>query len=132
MARKKHYRDSTQEDCIDAIKEHLIEDPSTPLEYALSYVSASYSVPNCTLQRWYKKYISWGEFPHETKKKLKKYKKKSKNWNGTRVITDEILASLSNIIDDFPKLYLDEIAEKLGKTTRIYLPISTIYKTVTK
>ena len=74
MPSKKHYKDSTQEDCIDAINKFLIEDQSM----ALTYISASYSVSNCTLQRWYNKYISCSEYPHKTRKNLKKYRKSKK------------------------------------------------------
>ena len=130
MRCKKHYGKRTQEECVDAIAEERFNDPSVPLEDTLRRVSNTFCVPNRTLRRWYYRFLEWGEYPHVIRSKIHKWNKKSRRWNRTRLITDEIISSLSTIIDESPELYLDEIAEELAINTGVHLPLSTLYYTI--
>jgi len=45
-------------------------------------------------------------------------------------VTDKIVATLREIVDEHPEYYLDEIAEDLLIRTRIHLCIATIHRTL--
>ena len=122
--RNSQYGKRLEETCIELVDTYLNNDPDAILEHVLTRVSASYQVPNRTLRRWYNHLLEWGEPPHETRTKLKLFHKKSHRWRRTKVITDEIVDTLRDIIADSPELYIDEIADELAARTRVYLSAS--------
>ena len=129
---KKHWGIRTVEECIDSINQFTIDYESTPLEDVYRCVSPQHgNVPTRTLRRWYDHYLEWGEYPHVTKANLKAYKKIMKSSSRTNVITDEIVATLKDIVDEAPELYIDKIAEELGNRTGVYLSHSTVHATLT-
>ena len=61
---------------------------------------------------------------------MKRFNRKFKMFTRTTIITDDVVNVLKTILEKNPEYYLDEIAEELVKETGIYLPFSTIYKTI--
>jgi len=126
-----HYGKRLQECCVEMIESLVIEEGiDTPLVHLLSRVFSAYRVPTRTLRRWYDHYLLWGECPYSTRHKVKLFQRKSKRWRRTKVITDEIVDALKDIVDENPEFYIDEIADELAKQSGCYLPISTIYTTL--
>ena len=127
-----HVGKRIQEDAIDAIVKLCIDTPTASLRNVFSIVSADLRVPSRTLRNWYNSYMEWGEYPHETRTKIITWNRKCRKYRWTAVVNQEIVDALVQIVDEAPELYLDEIAEDLGKTLGVYLPLSTIYRTLTE
>ena len=128
-----HHGKRTQEKMIEHINEYLYWNPSAVKNHAILYVSRQYHVPLTTLKRWYRHYLEWGEYPHVTFLKLKKFRKrygKCRRTNG--VMTEEIIAAVNNIVEESPEYYLDEIMQKLAEDTGVYLNPSSIHRILTE
>ena len=130
MPSSRQYGKNVQEDCIDIIVELRYDHPAVPLEKLFRRVSSSHRVSTRTIRRWFKHYLMWGEYPHETKVKILRFKKKSKFNITTGLVNDNIISTLDAIVKKSPELYLDEIAEELVLQTGVHLPFSTIYRTL--
>ena len=124
----RHHGLRVQEGTIDAIVELSIQFPEAPLEDIYRMVSPRFNdISTRTLRRWYDHYIEWGEIPHETWKKRQAYNRKCRAFKRTSVVTDQVVETLHSILDEAPELYLDEIAEELGRRNNVYLPHSTLH-----
>jgi len=64
---------------------------------------------------WYNHYIEWGEYPCETRAKKQKFNQLSKQWERTKVVSESIVSTLRDIVEESPEFYIDEIAEELSK-----------------
>ena len=125
---KKHYGPRVEEDCIDSIVQHLYDFPSAQLEHIFQDVSPHFNnISTRTLRRWYDHYIEWGEYPHESRSKKMAWGKKCKKFKRTSIVNNDVITALQDIINEAPELYLEKIAEELGKATSVYLPHNTIH-----
>ena len=123
----------TQEVTIDFIEDYLFFNPSLKKCHVIAYASTIYHVPFPTLKRWYRHYIQWGEYPHVTRSKLKRFRKKHHACIRTNgVMTDEIINAVSNIVQESPEYYLDEIMQKLAEQTGTYLTASSVHRILTQ
>ena len=100
--------------------------PDDPLEYSLVRFNQQHAIHTAVTRRWWNHYLLWGETLSETKQKLKKINKLAYKNKATSVVTATIIATLKQIIDEKPELYLDEIADKLVEERNCYLSMSTI------
>ena len=98
------------------------------MEQIIEKVSQIRNVHAKTIQRWWNHYLEWGELPHETRDKVMKCRRDSKVWRRTKVVTEEIVQTLDDIVSDKPEYYIDEIAEELARRTGVHLPFSTVYR----
>lgn len=130
MRSRRHYGKRCQEDVVDTVLEMQCHNPTAPAKYLYELVAQRYHVSVSTVRRWHVHYLNWGEYLHQTKAKARRYKRKCFSSRRTNIITEEIVQQLKEIVDDNPEFYIDEIAEELVKKTGVYLPLSTIYKTV--
>ena len=130
MPSKRHFGKRCQEDVIDDIISYQDKFLSASLEHVLRHVSSKHRVSLSTARRWYSHYDLWGEYKHITKRKIQLFNKKFRNQRRTNIITDDIVNTLRSIINENPEYYMDEIAEELVKHTGVYLPFTTIYRTL--
>ena len=109
-----------QEVLIDYVEEFIMSHPWMVTNHVIRSTALMYHVPFSTAKRWYKHYLCWGEYPHETKTQMALFKKKYKQLKRTNgVMTDEIINAVNNIITDSPEFYIDEIMQKLAEDTGI-------------
>lgn len=90
------------------------------------------NVSKSTVRRWWKYFIQMGELPYEGKERAKELLRKYKWLPKGAKINQRDLDVLLNIIEKNPTLYLDEIAVQLGNETGKYVPISTLWKYITR
>ena len=131
MSRRQHGK-RCQEVCIDLIDQYRTDYPTASLECILQSISTRHHVSTRHLRRWYYHYLEWGEYQYQTRAKIQHFRRKYRSLYRSRTVTDEIVAALREIINNNPEYYLDEIAVELVKKVGVYLPLSTIYKTITK
>lgn len=119
-----------QEMLIDSTEEYLMSHPEAKTNHAVRYTSLLYHVPLSTAQWWYRHYIQWGEYPHESRTKMKIFKKKYGKCMRTKngVMTDEIINAVKTIVNESPEFYLDEIMQKLVEDIGVYIPPTSIYR----
>jgi len=119
MRSKKHCGKRFQEVCIEFIESEIVRDEireeSRSLETILQFATARYQVSSSQLRRWYNHYIEWGEYPCETRAKKQKFNQLSKQWKRTKVVSESIVSTLRDIVEESPEFYIDEIAEELSK-----------------
>ena len=113
---------------IDYMEERL--EPDQPLRPYLLMFEQDYQVHRVVSRRWWNHYLFWGESPSETKSKMKKLNKLAKKYKATSIITESIVQTLKEIVDEKPELYLDEIAVELIVRKDCYLCLATIANTL--
>jgi hypothetical protein len=128
-----HHGKRSQEVLIDFIEEYLSVNPLARKCHAITYASTLHHIPFTTSNRWYSHYLHWGEYPHVTKTKLRRFRKKYRSCRRTNgVMTEEVISTVRNIIEENPEYYLDEIMQKLAEETGIYLAPSAVYRVLTQ
>jgi len=113
---------------IDFMEE--IYDGSSPLRPYLLNFKRQYNIHEAVTRRWWKHYLFWGESPSETKSKMKKLNRLAKKFKQTSIVTDSIVETLKEIVDERPELYLDEIAIELGVRKNCFLSLPTLARTL--
>ena len=75
------------------------------------------------MYEWKKHYQDWGETPYETGEFKRRH---LKTWRKSKVVTQEFLDRLKEVVDESPELYLDEIQGRIVTASGVTLARSTI------
>ena len=97
-------------------------DPDQPLQPYLLQFKREYQVHEVVTRRWWRHYLFWGKSLGETKSKMKKIHRLAKKFKQTSFVTENIVETLKERVDEQLELYLDEIAVELA--LRNFFPFS--------
>jgi hypothetical protein len=98
------------------------------VEQHLKNYYRDYRVPVKTARRWWNHYLNWGETPTETRRVIRKINKLARRHKTTSLVTNRVIFTVKEIVDENPELYLDEIATELANRMDVYVSISTIHR----
>lgn len=84
------------------------------------------TIPERTLRNWWNIYLDWDMFPHEYFEFIAARKRRFRNYKRSKVITQQMLEQLKDIIEDNPDLYVDEIQAKMCIKHKVWISERTL------